>query len=131
MAKYEKPMVIANDELAEGVFAASGCYTVNAYAHQEENNKKQYRIQVDGVHNATHTCEEQTFTINFNVAVTLVSCQGQLVSPADGKPSSQLVVKYNYHNNKTDNIGLGDFVVSTTGSEPLTIVGCSLTDDVE
>ena len=35
MAKYEKPMVIANDELAEGVFAASGCYTVTWKKHQD------------------------------------------------------------------------------------------------
>ena len=130
MAKYEKPMVIANDELAEGVFAASGCYTVTAEVVQTDVPKL-YVIQVNGKHNANHTCEEQTLTINFNVRVTLVSCNGQLVSPADGSASTQLVVKYNYHQNPTDNIGLGDFKVSTTSDESLTITGFSLTDDVE
>ncbi|MCR5635282.1 MAG: hypothetical protein K6F90_08200 [Lachnospiraceae bacterium] len=130
MAKYEKPMVIANDELAEGVFAASGCYTVTATVHQGDVPGT-YKLQVDGKHNADHTREAQILTVNFNEYVTFISCNGQLVSPTDGKESKQIVIKYNYHQNPTDNIGLGDLVVTTSDRKMPTIAGCSITDDVE
>ena len=36
MKKYEKPVVMINEELAEGVYAASGatCYLVNSFGCQ-------------------------------------------------------------------------------------------------
>ena len=34
MVKYSKPMVTVDQGLAEGVYAASGCYTASAYIHQ-------------------------------------------------------------------------------------------------
>lgn len=53
MVKYSKPMVIVDQGLAEGVYAASGagCYTASAYIHQtNETGRHDYRIQVNGVH---------------------------------------------------------------------------------
>ena len=34
MKEYMKPMLVTSDELAEGVYLASGCYTASAYIHQ-------------------------------------------------------------------------------------------------
>ena len=36
MREYMKPMLVTSDELAEGVYLASGagCYTASAYIHQ-------------------------------------------------------------------------------------------------
>ena len=34
MKKYERPVVMVNEELAEGVYAASGCWTSGAENHQ-------------------------------------------------------------------------------------------------
>ncbi len=55
MVKYSKPMVIVDQGLAEGVYAASGCYTASAYIHQtHQTGRGDYRIQVNGVHKSDH-----------------------------------------------------------------------------
>ena len=51
MVKYSKPMVIVDQGLAEGVYAASGtgCYTVTANIHQTpQTGSGDYRILVEG-----------------------------------------------------------------------------------
>ena len=35
MKEYSKPTILINEELSEGVYAASGCYTVTTRVHQE------------------------------------------------------------------------------------------------
>ena len=58
MSKYVKPVISLDEGMAEGVYAASGCYTASAYIHQTpENGRGDYRIQVNGKHNADHTKE--------------------------------------------------------------------------
>lgn len=127
MRNYSKPIVIINDELAEGVYAASGedmCYLCSCYLHQiPEYGRGDYRIQVNGVHSASdgHHSGEQVLTINFNIPVTYKSSQGSCVG-GDGTNSIQ--IRYNYHNNGNDNIGLGDVVVEADVG--LAVVGCSL-----
>lgn len=126
MANYSKPMVTVDQGLAEGVYASSGCYDVNAYIHQRpENGRDDYRIQVKGKHAAKdgHTTNEQTLTLSFNQVVTYSSSQGTLVGAASG---TTITIKYSYWNNANDNIGLGDIVV--TSGEGLQITGWSLTD---
>lgn len=128
--KYEKPIAIENDELAEGVYAASGsvvgndCYTVSAYIHQSpEIGRGDYRIQVNGVHAASngHHSGEQILTLNFNQPVDYSWSNGTLVG---GNGTSTINIKYNYHNNGNDNIGLGDIVV--TADDGLAITGAVL-----
>lgn len=114
MKNYESPVVLGNEELAEGVFAAAsgaGCYTATANIHQvPQTGRGDYRIQVNGVHNADHTKETQWLTISFNQNVTYKSSNGTCKS-VDGTP--ELVIEYHYHQNPTDNIGLGDLVVES------------------
>lgn len=117
MSKYVKPVISLDEGMAEGVYAASGCYTASAYIHQtNETGRHDYRIQVNGVHASDHTRESQTLTISFNQNVEYVS--------GDGTPT--LVVKLSYHQNPNDNIGFGDLIVKS--DEGLAITGVSITD---
>ncbi len=121
---YRKPIILTNDSLFEGVYAASGCYTTTAYIHQTpETGRGDYRIQVNGKHDADHTKETQWLHITFNMPVEYSSSQGTLES---GNNTNTLVIRYNYHQNPTDNIGLGDLVVKA--DQGLAITAVSITD---
>lgn len=51
MKKYSKPTIFVNDEDSEGVYAASGCYSITVNIHQKpQNGRGDYRIQVNGIH---------------------------------------------------------------------------------
>ena len=123
--KYFKPIVICNEDLAEGIYAASGdCYSVSGYVHQtQEEGRHDYRVQFDGVHAAAdgHHSGEQVLTITFNMPVVYKSSAGNYVG---GNGTNCIQIKYNYHNNGNDNIGLGDVVVE--GDEGLAVAGASL-----
>ena len=126
MKQYSKPRVSIDNGLAEGVYAASGagCYEASAYIHQTpQTGRGDYRIQVNGRHNADHTKESQVLTISFNQNVTYVSGGAGLIS-GDGTPT--LTIRLSYHQNPTDNIGLGDLVV--TSDAGLSIAGVSISD---
>ena len=126
MSNYSKPIISIDNGMAEGVYAASGagCYTADAYIHQKpETGRGDYRIQVNGKHNADHTKESQVLTISFNQNVTYVSGGAGLIS---GDGTTTLKVKLSYHQNPTDNIGFGDLVV--TSDAGLAITGVAITD---
>ncbi len=133
MKNYEKPVVLANDEVSEGVYAASGavagdssdCYTVTAYIHQTpETGRHDYRIQVDAVHDAAddHHSGEQVLTLYFNQPVVYVRSNGTL---AGGDNTTAISITYNYHNNGYDEIGLGDVFVKA--DDGLAVTGSVLT----
>lgn len=124
MKTYSKPIVTVDTGLAEGVYAASGCYKASAYIHQNlEIGRDDYRIQVNGQHHADHTKEAQVLTISFNQNVTYVRGGAGLIS---GNGTTTLQVKLSYQQNPTDNIGFGDLVV--TSDAGLAITGVSITD---
>lgn len=131
MKKYEKPMIVFADGRAEGVYLASGdCYDATARIHQtpDGGGAGTYRIQVDGNHAATdnHHSGEQVLTLSFNKQVTYVSSQGTLIG---GDGTNQLSIKYNYHNNATDHIGLGDVAVQADAGLAITTVQISCNYD--
>lgn len=126
MTNYSKPIVTVDAGMAEGVYADSGCYTAGAYIMQvPETGRGDYRIHVDGKHNADHTKEAQILTISFNQSVTYVSGGAGLIS-GDGSPT--LKISLSYRQNPTDNIGLSDLFVK--GDVGLAIVpgSVSITD---
>lgn len=88
-----------------------------------QTGRGDYRIQVNGKHNADHTKEAQVLTISFNQNVTYVNGGAGLIS---GDGTTTLKVKLSYHQNPTDNIGFGDLVV--TSDAGLAITGVSITD---
>ncbi|MDR0963380.1 MAG: hypothetical protein LBM60_02040 [Clostridium sp.] len=115
MEGYVKPMILPNEEVAEGVFAASGavasggCYSVTARIHQRpELGRESYTIQVDGTHDADHISTSQILTISFNLPVEHLSSQGTYLS---GNGTNTLTIGYGYYKNPSDQIGLGDIVV--------------------
>ena len=131
MENYESPIIIESDTLAEGVFAASGssegtCYTASYNIHQRpETGRGDYRIQINGYHNADHTKETQWLHITFNQPVHYESSQGVL---EEGDNTNYLRIRYAYHQNPTDNIGLGDLVVSTDSDIELEVTNIKMTD---
>lgn len=133
MKDYEKPAVIEVEGCAEGVYMTSGdtagsdCYTAWGDIHQRpEVGRGDYRIQLNGKHAATdnHESHVQHFIVTFNQPVTYKSSSGELAS---GDGTSVLDIKYEYFNNPSDNIGLGDLCVESDAG--LSIVGVVLTCD--
>ena len=128
-----KPMIQAVDDLAEGVYMASGdnmtgqsdgCYTASWEIRQTpETGRDNYCFQVNGKHHADHTKETQWLHISFNMPVEYISSKGTLES---GDGTTTLVIRYNYHQNPTDNIGLGDLYVKA--DQGLAVTAVSITD---
>lgn len=124
---YKKPVVLMNEELAEGVYAASGspegtggadCYSVTTNIHQRpETGRGDYRIQVNAQHLTSHHGTAQTLVLYFNQPVTYSSSNGKLAS---GNNTNTLSIDYTYHNNGVDNIGLGDVVVVSNAGLSIT-----------
>ena len=126
--KYSKPIVLLNEELAEGVYAASGgpqdadCYTVTYNMHQKpETGRGDYRIQINGSHITAHHGTAQTLVISFDKPVTYSGSNGTLVS---GDGTNTLSIAFTYHNNGVDNIGMGDVVVVADAG--LSVTGAAL-----
>lgn len=125
MSIYSKPVVIIDEDTAEGVYAASGCYTVNANIHQSpQSGRGDYRIQVNASHSSDHTCSEQILTLTFNQEVTYTNSTGTLVGSGTGNSIS---IKYAYWNNPNDNIGLGEVIVSSEAG--LALIAARMTDN--
>lgn len=127
MMKYEKPIVLENEELAEGVYAGSGnCYTVTARMTQTpQQGRGNYVIQFDAHHDAVdgHHSSMQRVEVSFNQNVEYVSSNAQNVS---GSGTSRLTFEYgNYHNNGVDNIGLGNMTVTADAGLAITGVKCT------
>lgn len=131
MKDYVKPIVLANEELAEGVYAASGvagsgsgCYKVEAHITQRpETGRENYCIQGDAVHNTVeldlHHSGEQILTLYFNQAVTFDWCSSANAQSHSGDGTPTLQIKYNWHaESRDERHGLGDiYVKSADGLE--------------
>lgn len=88
--KYEKPIVLVNEELAEGVYAASGaastetsseCWTVSVTRDQEDaGGYSTYRVAATHSNSVTHISSKTVVTVEFNGAVTSAEYEGFDVS---------------------------------------------------
>ena len=127
MSNYKKPAIAIDNGLAEGVYAASGCYTANAYIRQTpEIGRLDYHIQINGTHKSDHTKDAQIMTISFNQPVNYVGFYANGASLVSGNGTNTLVIGLSYHQNPSDNIGAGDLVV--TSEAGLSISSISITD---
>ncbi len=136
MKKYERPVVMINEELAEGVYAASGdCYTFTANIVQTPAvGNEVYTIQIDGKHAATdnHCSTSRIVKIVFNKPVTYVDSKAAGVA---GSGTAVLSLTYtdgingSYHNNGVDNIGLGNLIVKADADLAITSVSCVYCDN--
>lgn len=129
---YEKPVVTLNNGEAEGVYMASGsdCYTAWAYITQRpETGRENYVVHAQAVHQAgdNHHSGEQILTLTFNQPVTFLWCSDANATLAGGDGTNEIEIRYNYHNNAYDNIGLGDiYVESGEGlADPSAVLSCN------
>ncbi len=125
MKVYEKPYVLVNEELAEGVYAASGCYTVNANIVQTpQEGRDSYTVQLNASHAAPdgHHATGQIVEISFNQNVEYLSSNA---TNASGSGSAKLTLTYAYHSNGYDNIGLGDVYVKAGDGLAVAGVRCT------
>lgn len=116
MKDYVKPVVLVNEELAEGVYAASGCYTAKAYITQTpEEGRENYCVHVDATHAASdgHHSGQQVLTLYFSQPVIFVSCKDAEAKNTGGNGTNTLQITYSYHNNANEYIGLGDVYVTS------------------
>lgn len=121
---YIKPLFEITNDTTEGVYMASGCYTVTSVNTQKpQTGRGDYRIQVNATHKSNHTCEHQRLYVSFNQNIIYKSSNGTLVS---GSGTPHIAIDFYYHNNPTDNIGLGDLVVEAENN--LEVVHISLDD---
>ena len=115
MKKYVKPVVAANEGLAESIYMGSGnCYTFNARITQTpETGRDTFVVQMDGNHSATHHSSVRNVVVVFDNPVNYVSSNAASVA-GDGTNTLTLTFKDDngsYHNNGNDYIGLGQLQV--------------------
>ena len=87
MKAYERPIVLVNEELAEGVYAASGaevstdCWTVDVTRDQEDaGGYSTYRVAATHSNSVTHISTKTVVTVVFDGAVTSAEYEGFDVS---------------------------------------------------
>ena len=86
MKNYEKPVVMVNEGLAEGVYAASGdCWSVNCYPVNPQHvvdGYKHFRVEFQHTDAVTHisTAVEIQLTFNYPIA----DASGEFSSSASG-----------------------------------------------
>lgn len=91
MKDYVKPIVLSNEELAEGVYAASGgipegdCWTVEAYSVQDWNGSH-HVFEVHAVHSNQykHISTETVVTLTFSQNVVSVGNEKEFPSTYNG-----------------------------------------------
>ena len=136
MKNYERPVVVINDDLAEGVYAASGatCYTVSGFGCQDpyaiaDTSLNAWTVHVDGVHNDPgHHSLYREVTVVFNYPVTVHSKESN-TTVISGDGTNTITVSLNHHNNSSDNIGLSGFVVKVDKSiTDLKVTGATIHD---
>ena len=118
MSKYEKPVVVLNEELAEGVYAASGdvdsdCWTVSAYIHQRpQTGRGDYRIQVNAQHsNPNMHRSKAVITIVFNMPVIVTGNDSIMTTTGSGSTTIRMEFDIGT-SNPNENKGFGDLIVT-------------------
>lgn len=133
MSNYERPIVLANDELSEGVFAASGaagigCWDTGITSVQSWNGQ-QHIFEVSGSHVDTdHMSSSQSMAITFSGPVQNVQVEGNVV--VDRVEGNVVYVTRNLHGEHAGEEMT--FKIWVAGSnqaetEALTATGCGLT----
>lgn len=86
MKNYQKPVVIADDVLAESVYMASGdgdCWTISVSKDQADaGGYATFRVQANHATNLQHISKATTIVIQFNQPVTDVIYEGFVVYPS-------------------------------------------------
>ena len=75
MKNYEKPVLMVNEELAEGVYAASGSNHWSVTYYDRENQTQYYRVEIgnSGVCHIDDFTQTVTLSITFAEPITSVT----------------------------------------------------------
>lgn len=124
MNNYEKPMVMVNEELAEGVYAASGsdCWSISVYT--TGNVGSDFReVHIDGTHtNPGHHNAYPSVSITFNQTITGVPSTSGLNCSYGG---NSVTVSRNFGtSNGSENWGV-NITVSCASPSTLSVVDYS------
>lgn len=124
MNNYIKPEIIVNDEMAEGVYAASGADCLNVTAWNDGTDGTNiYRV----VFKLTHTGHQsygQTIQAMMSTNVTVVETPGDVTATASGNVLT--VVR----NNQLNDTGLTEIWVKLSASVEPTVVKATASDCV-
>lgn len=135
MKNYEKPVAMINEDMSEGVYAASGwgqsssCWTCSGDGKQEsEVSRTDWRFQINGSHiNERHEADVYaTFIFDTNIS-TADFCGYQPVELVGNKAVFRLT---NYSNgvNPNENFGGGALNVTTSAAVTSLTVSVSIAD---
>ena len=126
--KYEKPMALVNNDLAESVYMASGeasntCYSPTVTPDQTPApGRNTYTFRIRAPHNGDHTTNQQEVIISFNEPVTFIRAENnQCIS---GDNSTTLHISCNRFNNGTDNFEFLLEVQAVQEVPNLSVTGC-------
>ena len=142
MSNYKKPVVLMNEELSEGVYAASGdvassegggltssdCWTAEARIHQSpETGRGDYRIQVDCKHaNPGMHRSSAVVTIVFNQSVDVSWAGGGITAEVGSGSTIKLAFDIGTYN-PNESKGWGDLVVTSDAGLEILDVGIQCT----
>ena len=140
MKTYEKPVVLANEELAEGVYAASGavsggtCWTIveDKDAAQEWNGSHHvFQMKITHSDAVEHISMQSTSVITFNNTVTDAYSEGNCAASVTGDKT--VTVVRTLHANAYQSGDVATYKVWVKSSDEATtrglaILGATITD---
>lgn len=131
MLTYQKPIVLLNEDLAEGVYAASGsagdCWTITQKTTQDWNGQAHvYEIGATHTSAVSHFSEALVVKFVFSSVVTSAWAEGAGNYTVEGIGTTTLTVTRTHHANgeySGDNVTYKLFVVCTdqAGSQAVSL----------
>lgn len=120
MKDYVKPVVLVNEELAEGVYAASGagdCWSIGVTSDQEWNGKGHtFRIQINHSDKVEHISTQSTAVLTFNYPVEVKECE----FPAVANGNTVTITRTQHANAYQSGDQANYLLVVSTGDEATT-----------
>lgn len=134
MKRYEKPVVMINEELAEGVYAASGCWTAGGTGKQTRvSSRDDFRFQINGSHISEAHAAKVIATFTFDLPVNSATFCGY--KPIGDISAGATVVQFELTNysggvNPDENFGGGALNVVTVDKNvtELTLISVTISD---
>lgn len=132
MMNYEKPIILANEDVAEGVYAASGagistdCWNIGVSSVQDWNGSENtFEVKMTHSTGVVHITNNVVITLIFSTAVTNVRTEGGVSCTFSGNTAT---VTRQLHANGYNSGDTATFkVFATTGDETTTkALGCSI-----
>ncbi len=128
MKQYVKPMVVANAELAEGVYAASGCTFADVWFYQTDGDGTQ-RGKVAYRHRAhmDHCNTGCTITIYFSAPFTITDSSGYRLE-GNGTTGIKITITNAMHSDGDCQTEF-NFVGKANDGQPVSISGWEIDDE--